>query len=801
MLQDLRYAIRQLVKAPGFAAVVILTLALGIGANTAIFSVVEAILLSPLPYPDSGRIAQVGHSPQAFASANAGADGGTFMDWKQHATTFESLAAIHQADLNLSGVAEPAQLTGYEVSADYLKVFRISPALGRGFTPADDAAGGDNQVVVLTHEMWQRRLAGDPSILGKTIRLDGRSFTVIGVLPPDALNTPNIEFLIPAAIEAAGWKQLRNYNYVVTVVGRLKPGATFAQAQTELVAVNNSLRSLYPPNKSDWTVTVDSLHASGTSGARPYLVILMATVGLVLLIACANVANLMLARAATRQTEIAVRIALGASAVRIVRLLLVESVLLALLGGIAGLLVASFGIGPLVKFSAANLIPNLTIGLNPTVLLFTLLISLATGILFGLVPALRIARTDVTHDLKESSRGAVGGARHRLQRTFIVAETALTVVLLFAAGLLLRSFIATLDTDTGFNRDNILLFDISRTSTGSPTPAHRVRFIQSALRELAGSPGIVSSGMISAAPFNDQRFYGDTIRRSENPDPHADINTGFDGIGGDIFQVLGTPLLRGRYLGEADSLEEAAKVLLINQALARQLFGDDDPLGRHVRFKNLDWEVVGIVGNISRFQLDAPPPPMVYLPTRDFPWSITLAIRTHGSPLAAADAVRRAIRAVDPDQPIANLRTMRQSIDSSTLLRVRRMMLALVSFFAGIALLLACVGLYGVMAYSVTQRTREIGVRIALGAASDQILRDVVRGGLLLVGVGIGIGALASIPAAFGMQSQVYGMRLLDFGVVFSGVSLALVAVAILSCWIPARRATLVDPMVALRAD
>jgi len=801
MFQDLRYALRQLVKAPGFAAVAILTLALGIGANTAIFSVVEALILSPLPYPDSGRIAQIGHSPQAFASANAGADGGTFLDWKQHTTAFESIAAIHQSDLNLSGIAEPAQLSGYEVSADYLKVYRIAPALGRGFTPADDAAGGDNQVAILTHEMWQRRLSGDPAILGKTVRLDGRSFTVIGVLPPNALNAPTVEFLIPAAIEAAGWKQLRNYNYVCNVVARLKPGATFAQAQAELVAVNNSLRALYPPNKADWTVTVDSLQSASTSGARAYLAMLMGTVGLVLLIACANVANLLLARAATRQTEIAVRIALGASAARIVRLLLVESVVLALLGGIAGLFVASFAIGPLVAFCAAGIVPGLTIGLNPVVLLFTLLVSLATGILFGLVPALRIARPDVAHDLKDSSRGAVGGARHRLQRTFIVVETGLTVVLLFASGLLLRSFMATLSADTGFNRENILLFDINRDSNSSPTPAHRVRFIQSALRELASRPGIAAAGMISAAPFNDQRFYGDTIRRSENPDPNADIRSGFDGIGGDIFKVLGTPLLRGRFLADSDSIEGAAKAVIINQALARQLFGDEDPLGRHVRFKDQDWEVVGVVGNTSRFQLDAPPPPMVYLPTRDFPWTVTLAIRTHGSPLATVDAVRGAIRAVDPDQPIANLRTMRQAIDNSIALRLRRMMLTLIGAFAGIALLLACVGLYGVMAYSVTQRTREIGVRIALGAAAGQILHDIIRGGLALVGIGILIGALASVPAGFALQSQVYGMHTADFAIVFGIVALSLAAVAALACWLPARRATRVDPMVALRSE
>jgi predicted permease len=799
MFEDFRYAVRQLIKTPGFAAVAILTLALGIGANTAIFSVVQAMLLSPLPYPDSGRIAIVFHSPTP--NARNIADGGTFLDWKQHATSFESLAAQHNADLNLSGVAEPAQVSGYAVSAEYLRVFRIRPALGRDFTTEEDSAGGDNNVVILTHEMWQRRFSADPEILGKTVRLDGRGFTVVGILAPNALNTPNIEFLIPAAIGAAEWKQLRNYNYVCVVFGRLKPDATFVQAQAELVAANDSLRSLYPPNKADWTVTVEPLQETAASGPRPYVLMLMGTVALVLLIACANVANLLLARAATRQTEIAVRVALGASVGHIVRLLLVESVLLSVLGGIAGLFIASYGIGPLITFTAANLVPGLTVGLNPVVLVFTLLVSLATGVLFGLAPALRIARPNLAHDLKESSRGTSGGARHRLQRLFIVAETGLTVVLLFAAGLLLRSFIATLGTDAGMNRENVLLFDLNQTSTAAPTPAHRVRFVESVLRELSAQPGVAATGMISSAPFNNQRFYGDTIRRSENPDPRADIRVGFDSVSGDLFKALGTPLLRGRFLAAADSVAGAPKALLINQALARQLFDQEDPLGRHIRFKDTDWEIVGIVGNISRAQLDAPPPPMIYVPVSEFPWTITIVVRAHGSPLAIIDAVRHAVRAVDPDQPIANLLTMQQAIDNSFSVLLRRTMVILVGTFAGIALLLACVGLYGVMAYSVTQRTREIGVRIALGADSFTVLRHVVHGGLVLVAIGIAIGALGSIPAGFGLQSQVYGMRFYDFGLVFGIVAGALLLVAGFACWVPARRATRVDPMVALRAE
>ena len=799
MLSDLRYALRQLRKAPGFAAIAVLTLALGIGANTAIFSVLQSVLLSPLPFPDSERIMQVWHAP--IPGARNIADGGTFTDWKPYATSFSSFAAMHAAEYNLAGVAEPAQLSGLDVTAEYLHVLGIAPVLGRDFTAEEDSAGGDNQVAILTHEMWQRHLGGDPAIVGKPVRLNNRAYTVVGVLAPGALNQPNVDLLVPAAIGAESWKQQRNFNYLCFVLGRLKPGATAAQAQAELAAAAKALDSLYPPNKSGWTVTVQSLHESTTGGSRPYLLMLMATVGLVLLIACANVANLLLARAATRQTEIAVRLALGASTGRLVRLLLVESTLLALLGGVAGLLLAWYALDPLVALVASNGAPSQAVTLNPTVLLFTLGLSLFTGLVFGLVPALRVARPDLNRDLKESSRGSSGGARHRLQRLFIVAETALTVVLLFTAGLLLHSFMATLAADPGVQRDNVLLFDLTLSFNTAPNPPARVRFIESVLRELSARPGIVSAGSISSGPYNNRRFMGDTIRRSENPDPRADVGTGFDGVGGDLFQALGTPLLRGRFLTTADSAENAPRAVLINNTLARQLFPDVDPLGRLVHFKDADWEIVGIVGDIRDIRLDAPPRPMLYLPTIHFPWNISFAVRTLGSPLAGVDSVRQALRAVDPDQPIANLRTIRQAIDNSASLQLRRTMLTLVGIFAGIALLLACVGLYGVMAYSVTQRTREIGVRIALGAGAPRVLQDILRGGLRLVLGGVLIGALGCVAASFGIASQLYGTALGAAGLVFLVVAVALVGVAVLACWIPARRATRVDPMVALRAD
>ncbi len=797
-MQDLRFALRQLAKSPGFVLIAVLTLALGIGANTAIFSVVDALLLKPLPYPDSGRLVQVWESPNTGGRAIA--CGGVFMDWQDHTTRLEAIAAVHNVNQNLTGEGDPVRVAGLQVSADYLRVLRVNPILGRGFIAADDAPGGDRHVAVISHSMWQTRFQGDPAVIGRPLRLDGESYTIIGVLPPQALLAPNVEYLTPATIRADAWKQSRDYNYVCTVIGRLKPGATPTQVAAELTAAKQALNASYPKFKVPWTVTVQTLHEAVFGNARPYILTLVAAVGVVLLIACANVANLLLAKASSRQGEMAVRLALGATAGRIVRQLLTESLLLALAGGAAGVLFGWLALTPLVSFTGVQTIPGLTIGIDGRVLLFALGATLLTGLLFGFFPALSIARPDLNVHLKEGVRGSTTGARRRAQSLLIVVETALTVVLLVSAGLLLRSFVRTLNAGLGFTAENVLTFDISQSGTKVPTPGHRVRFVQEVLARIARIPGVASVGVASSTPMNGNFYYGDLVTREDQPDTRNDsrFNAGFDGVAGDFFKTLGIPLLRGRLLTEADNDQQAPKVMLVNDVLARRLFGEENPLGRLLHFKDATWEIVGVVGSVRRFALGVDPTPQVYFAQVHFPWYNSFVVRTRVPPLTLAPDVRRAVLAVDPEQPIANLGTLEQSVGNTV--QVSRVVLTLVGLFAGTALVLACIGIYGVMAYSVAQRTRELGIRIALGADVSRVIRFVLRDGMKLVLSGLAIGGAAALGAGQLLRSQLYRVAGTD-PLVFAGVALTLVGVALFACWLPARRATRVNPVDALRAE
>jgi putative ABC transport system permease protein len=795
-MNDLRFALRQLAKSPGIMVIAALTLALGIGANTAIFSIVDAMLLRPLPYPEPERIVQIWEVPNTGGFAIS--CGGVFMDWQDHTTQLESIAAAHQADKNLTGGGEPFRLSGLEVSADYLRVLRINPVLGRGFSPQDDAPGGDRHVVVIAYELWQSRFQGDPAVLGRTIALDSESLTVIGVLPPHALLATNVSFLTPATIRAEAYKQSRDYNYVCFVIGRLKPGATMQQAEVELAAAKAGLNSSYPKFKEKWTVGLQTLQEATFGGSRQYVLPLLAAVGAVLLIACANVANLLLTRASSRQGEIAVRVALGATPGRIVRQLLTESMLLALAGGAIGVLFGWYAIDPIVAFASVQAVPGVPIGIDARVLLFALAATSATGLLFGLFPALSVARPDLNHHLKEGTRGSTFGARRRLQSLLIVAETALTVVLLVAAGLLLRSFAKAIASDPGFNPKSVLVFDLSQPNTKAPTAAHRVRFMRDILQHIEKIPGVASAGWASSAPMNGIVGYGDLISREDRPETRNDLQTGFDSAAGDFFQATGIPLLRGRFFTEADNSETAPKTMIINEVLARRLFEKEDPTGRLLHFKDAAWEIIGVVGNVRQFQLDVDPFPQVYYPQVYFPWYSTILVRTRVPPLTLVADVRRAIHEVDPEQPIANLRTLEQSVDNS--LQTRRVVLTLLAIFAVTALFLACIGIYGVMAYSVAQRTREMGIRIALGAGAGQVVTLVLRDGLRLVLIGLLIGALAGFGAGRLIASLLYNVEATD-PIVFLTVSLVLLSVALLACWLPARKATRVDPITALRTE
>ncbi len=797
-MNDLRFALRQFTKSPGFVIVAVLTLALGIGDNTAIFSVVDALLLKPLPYPESDRLVQVWEAPNT--GGRAVTSGGVFMDWQDHTTQLETIAAAHASNKNLTGDGEPVRISGLEVSADYLRVLRLNPVLGRGFAPADDAPGGDRHVVVITYELWQSRFQGDRAVVGRAIRLDGESFTVIGVLPPHGLLAPNVSFLTPATIRAEAWKQSRDYNYVCAVIGRLKPGATLTRATAELTAAKQALNSSYPKFKVPWTVTLQTLHEATFGNTRPYVLTLLAAVGVVLLIACANVANLLLAKASSRQGEVAVRIALGATTGRIIRQLLTESMLLALAGGAAGVLLGWRAIDPLVTFTGVQAVPGVSIGIDARVLLFALATTFATGLLFGIFPALSIAKPDLNQHLKEGARGSTTGARRRLQSLLIISETALTVVLLVSAGLLLRSFVKALTADAGFKSENVLTFDLSQPGTKAPTIGHRVRFVREILQRVGQIPGVASVGMASSTPMNGNFYYGDLVTREDQPDTRNDSRfaAGFDSVAGDFFQTLGIPLLRGRFFTEADNDEAAPKVMIVNDVLARRLFGEEDPLGRLLHFKDATWEIVGVVGSVRRFTLGVDPTPQVYYPQVYFPWYTSIVVRTRMPPLTLAPDVRRAVQAVDPEQPIANLGTLEQSVGNSV--QVSRIVLTLVGLFAATALVLACIGIYGVMAYSVAQRTREMGIRIALGAGAEQVLALVLRDGMKLVLVGLAIGVVGSLGAGQLLSNQLYRVTGTD-PLVFAMVAFVLLAVALLACWLPARRATRVNPVEALRAE
>jgi len=795
MLSDLRFAIRQLTKSPGFTAIAVLTLALGIGANTAIFSVVNTLLFKPLPYPDSGNIINIWETPNTGGLATA--SGGVFMDWEDSATQLEYIAAIHGSSLNLTGTGDPVRLNGSEVTADFLRLMRVKPLLGRDFTHSEDDKGGNRHTVILSHRVWKNRFKGDPDIIGKTIQLELEGYTVIGVLGPEALPIYDFDFLTPAAIRGLEWKQSHDYRYPVVVFGRLKPGASTQQLITELKTSKEARKELYPSYRLPWGITTQSLQESIFGSSRAPVLILFASVGVVLLIACANVANLQLARAASRQGEIAVRAALGASAGRIIRQLLTESLILSLLGGFLGLLLGSFLIDPLIAISNAQPPPGIIIAVDWQVLCFSIAAACLTGLLFGLFPALSMAKPNLNESLKEGSRGS-GNKRLRLQASLIIAETALTIVLLSSAGLLLRSFVKALNADAGFNRYNVLTFELNQAGPKAPTLEHRIRFISNVLAEIERVPGVDCAAMTSSSPMNGRNSFGDFVSREDKPETRNDVNAGYDAVAGNFFKASGIPLLRGRIFTDADNHENAPRRMVINQTFAQRLFGDEDPLGRYLHFQDNTWEIIGVVGNIRQYQLDLEPAPQVYFPQVFFPWANAILVRTHLPPLTLTDAIRHAVQRIDPDQPLANLSTLEQSVALS--LQPRQSIITLLGLFSGVALVLACIGIYGVTAYAVAQRTREMGIRIALGATSRQVMSLVLGDGLKLISIGLGLGLLGSLGAGRALASQLYRISWFDPFVLF-GVICVLLLAASIACWLPARRATRINPIEALRAD
>lgn len=803
--QDLRYGVRMMFKNPGFTVVAIVTLALGIGANTAIFTVVNAVLLRPLPYEDSNRLVWFWENQPDFPRGNLSpAD---FLDYQAQSGAFEQIAAYRQMDFTLTGDRQPEQIRGLIVSANYFSLLGIAPAVGRVFEP-DDGRAGAQRVAVVSHGFWQRRFAADPNLIGKALTLSGQTVTIVGVAPPELkteraeiwLNPRNVvpDVLLNIARDPA---TLRASRYL-RAIGRLKPGVTLPQAQEEMNAVSARLQEQYPATNAGHSIELVSLLDKTVGDLRPALLVLLGAVGLVLLIACANVANLMLARATARHKEMALRAALGASRWRVIRQLLSESLLLSALGGACGWLLAVWGVDLLVAISPES-IPRLhEIGVDRQVLGFTLLISLATGIIFGLAPALIASRPDLNEALKEGGRsGTAGASRGRMRGALVVGEVALALVVLVGAGLLVRSFVRLHAVDPGFQPANLLTMRLFLTDAKYAASQPRLSFLKELTARLESLPGVQGVGISDDLPIEGTDSSMDVFVEGREPAPGERLMTGVHVVNPRYFEAMGIPLLTGRVFTEWDTLE-APQVLVVNETMSRRLWPGEEVVGKRVKLgdPNGGWtQIVGVVKDVKHNGLNAEPAMDAYAPHLQVPWPwMTIALRSNLDPTSLEAAVRREVQAIDPDKAVASVKTMDQLIGESV--GERRLSLVLFGLFAVVALLLSAVGIYGVMAYGVTQRTHEIGIRIAVGAQPRDVVKLVVGRGmtLALTGVAIGVGAAYGLTRL--MASLLFEISTTD-PATFVVIALILVGVALLACYIPALRATKVDPMVALRHE
>ncbi|HVW21591.1 MAG TPA: ABC transporter permease [Opitutaceae bacterium] len=799
--QDLRFGARGLARQPGLTAVIVLILALGIGATAAIFSVVDGILLKPLAFDQPGQLFQAFEIPPDHTQNNVSP--GVFKDWCTQSTLCEGFAAYSGASMNLTGSGEAVRLSGLAISANGFRLLRSHPVLGRTFADSEGRPG-NNRVVVLALSLWRSRFGGEDSIVGRAIQLNGEDYTVIGVVPDEQMPRERNSFAVPLLISPS-LQENRNGHWL-NVIGRLKPGVTVEQGRAELHAIAARQKPLYPAWKAHWTSSLFPLDEQLTREARPSLVILVCAVASLFAIACANVANLLLARASAREREMAVRAALGASRARIVRQLLTESVLLAVLGGGLGASTAFASIGALRQLAGAMAFPRATdIALSPLILGLTLALALLTGLAFGLAPALQASRPELTRALKEGGRGSEGrGAR--LRSGLIIAEIALSLVLLVGAGLMLRSFRALAKAPLGFEPDHALTLSISLAPARYHSDELRRTFFESVAERVAALPGVQAAGLADQAPLSRSR----SDRFFRIPGWSGDKEPGFDAdynvCTPDYFKAVGIPLERGRPFLPADFAQHRS-VAIINEAMARQCFAGENPIGRTIftysgptfTTPTTSWTIVGIIGDVRSRDLALAPKAAVYLCPGVETWrDAILVVRTAGDPQALAEPIRQAILGLDSNQPVAGVRTLAALVDRT--LAMRQMMLWLLSFFAGSALLLAGIGLYGVIAYVVSQRTREFGIRAALGATPENLLGLVLRRGVLLASLGLGAGIGVALGATRLMTRLLYNVRPGD-PLTFAGVTLLLLAVALVASWLPARRAAQADPLVALRAD
>jgi putative ABC transport system permease protein len=797
-MNDLKFAARQLLKNPGFTVVAVLTLALGIGANTAIFSIVDGVLLKPLPYDQPGQLVQVWEAPAPGKRMYASP--GAFLDWRQHSTVFEALSLANDTDRNLAGDGEPERVSGLAMSASGLQILRARPFLGRTFAPDEDQPGKDN-VVVLTHGFWQRRFGGETNIVGRTIQLSDQRHTVIGVLPPRFLLGDKAEFVVPTAITPAEADQRAGHSHLV--IGRLRPGVTFEQAQNEMNVVAARLRPLYPPHKQDWSVILVPMHEQITGNIRPTLLVLVGAVGFVLLIACANVANLLLAKASSRQKEMAIRAALGASRGRVIRQLLTESVLLSAIGAMLGLLLAFEAVSAVRNLSAVDLPRAHELGLDLRALGFAGLISLLAGVAFGLAPALHTSRPNLNNMLKDGARTSGTGPRSRVRSGLIVAEMALSLVLLIGAGLLLNSFVRLVRVPSGINPRNVLTMQVTLPEKKYPDYQRRAVFFEQVLGRLGSLPGVEAAGVAGTLPLAGWSYGTGFSVIGRREQPVSGYPADHDFCTPDYFRAVGIPLRKGRFFDQRDQ-GVASRVVVISEALAREHFPNEEPLGQRIHLDVLSgkidegWEIVGVVGDVRQHGLGEAGRPCVYRPQAAARSVGNLVVRTTSAPLAIADSVRKAILEVDPSQPVANVRTLDEVLAASV--AQRRFTMTLLGGFAGAALLLAAIGLYGLIAYAVQQRTREIGIRMALGATRGDVLGLTLSGGMKLAGIGVAVGIAGALGLTRVLTRLLYEVSPTD-PLTFAGVALLLLLIALLASWLPARRAAGVDPMEALRYE
>ncbi|HVB07329.1 MAG TPA: ABC transporter permease [Candidatus Acidoferrales bacterium] len=808
--QDVRYALRMLRKSPGFTAVAVLTLALGIGANTALFTVVNGVLLNPLAYPHSGQLVAIyentlsfNHAPIAYPN---------FLDWQRDTQTFSSMAIYRNEDYNFTGTGQGERLSGSMISAGFFSTLGVKPILGRDFRADDDEVGAA-PVVILGGGFWKRRFGSSPGILGKPVVLNGASYTVVGVIPSSfAFYGEDRDVYTPIGQWNDPSFRDRRIDMSAHAVGRLKPGVTLAQAKADMDSVAQNLAAAYPEADKAVGITVLSMKQDIVGNVQPFLVVLLAAVGFLLLIACANVANLLLARSMGRSHEFAIRAALGASHARVIRQLLTESILLSGAGGALGLLLAFWGTKVVLGTLPGALPRASEVSLDSRVLLFTLGVSLFAGILFGLAPALKTSRVNLQEILKESGRGS-SGARYRIQGIFVAVEVAMALVLLVGAGLMIRSLAALWRVNPGFNPSHAITFDLSLPASSKVSAAEtraRLRQFDEKMRSIPGVEAV--SVTLGSRPMIHDSSLPFWIEGQPKPANDNDMHQAmFYLVEAGFQKAMGITLERGRFVTAQDD-EHAPRVIDIDDVFARTYFPQENPIGKRVNFVGfgVQAEIVGVVGHVKQWGLgtDAKSAveaqfdyPFMQLPEKLMPLvatAVAVVLRTRGDPTAVMGSVRRAVEETDPREVIYGVETMDEVVSNS--FAARRLSMILFGVFAALALMLACVGIYGVISYLVGQRTHEIGVRVALGAQRNDILRLILGHGARMALVGVAIGIAAALGLTRLMANQLFGVSAHD-PLTFAAVSLLLTLVALLACYIPARRAMRVDPMVALRYE